>query len=562
LGQNPLVTMLKSIFIKGLAVVNSLDLELDQGMTVLSGETGAGKSILLTAMKLCLGERADSNLLRPGVEKASITLTFQLEADSAALAWLHNNDLEDELCIIRRTISKNGPSRTYINGQPVNLKTMQALSSHLIGIHGQHAHLELLQTSKQRQLIDNACGDKSRLSDCTKAYLQWKELTDEYLGLTEGRSDNENEKQLLRYQIEELEHANIEQLDYQKLLSEHTRLSNMGKITELAESQASSLYESDNAIHSQISRSIQQLEALSELAPIFSSALEQINEAAILVQEAGHDIRHQLDSLDNDEQQIQTVERTLSEVHDLARKLHVTPETIKDCYLEVCEKLDKIEGSDQRLEQLSIEIKSAEENYQKIAQQLHKQRTLKASELSNSISKSIQMLGLPDGKLIIEVTQEKSSTPLANGLDTIQFNITTNPGMPAQPLAKVASGGELSRISLAIQLVTNQQKSTSTLVFDEVDAGIGGGIAETVGNSLRTLASNRQVICVTHLPQVASQGHQHLFVYKHKEKNQTETRVSLLSNEQRIEEIARMLGGKELSEKTLAHAQEMLENAR
>jgi DNA repair protein RecN (Recombination protein N) len=533
--------MLKSIHIKGLAVVDSLQLELNQGMTVLTGETGAGKSILLTAMKLCLGERADTGLLRPGAEKADITLVFDIHKNSSSYKWLIDNDLEEEDCIIRRTINKDGRSRSYINGQAVNLKVMQAFASHLISIHGQHAHLELLQASKQRQLLDGASGESSKLHCCKQAYKQWKTLTDEYLKLTNGNIDNENEKQLLRYQLNELEQAGVEDLNYDALSTEHTRLSNMGKIIEIGQAQIEKLYENDHtSIHSQLSESLQELENLSELAPEFSEPTEQISEAVIQIQEASRELRNKLDQQESYPEELNIVDNKLILIHELSHKLHAEPYQLKDTFLKLSGQLNVLESSEERINELQADIETSKKAYFNIANELHSQRILKAQDLSQHITKTLKTLGLPDGQFTICVEKIQDTSPQPFGIDNIEFTVSTNPGHPDKALAKVASGGELSRISLAIQVVANSSKTTPTLVFDEVDAGIGGGVAETVGSNLRSLSVDKQVLCVTHLPQVASQGHQHLLISKSKKNSTTETHVNQLSNKQRVDEISRI----------------------
>jgi DNA repair protein RecN (Recombination protein N) len=555
--------MLNSIDIKGLAVVDKLNLELQQGMTVLTGETGAGKSILLTAMKLCLGERADASLLRPGVDKADITLDFIIDKSPSALYWLEQNELEDGSdCIIRRTINSDGRSRAFINGQAVNLKSLQQLSAHLINIHGQHAHLDLLQAHKQSELLDNYQASQSSLHNCQHAYEHWKKLNDELQTLTEGNNDNESEKQLLKYQIQELEQADIIHIDYDELVQEHNLASNMSKIIELAEKQACVLYEDEtNSIHTQLGRSAHELELLAELSSKFQPLSEQINETVIQLQETSRDLRHQIDQQETDPESLNLLDKQLIKIHDLARKLHVEPQQLLEKFNELVSRLDMLENRDERLNSLQQEIKQALVEYSGAAKILHQQRSETASKLSKKITVTLKTLGLPDGELSIKVSALLNELPRRNGLDDISFLITTNPGMPQSPISKVASGGELSRISLAIQVVTTQSNTTPTLVFDEVDAGIGGGVAETVGLCLREIASNRQVLCVTHLPQVASQGHQHLYVSKNKVEDQTKTEISLLANKHRVEEVARMLGGINMSATTIAHAKEMLEKA-
>jgi len=553
--------MLKSIDIKGLAVVDQLNLELEQGMTALTGETGAGKSILLTAMKLCIGERADANLLRPGVNKADISLDFDINNTATAYQWLVENDLDDDRdCLIRRTISADGRSKAYINGQAVNLKTLQQLSEHLISIHGQHAHLDLLHTNKQCHLLDASLASQTTLHNCLDSFEQWKILNNELLNLTDGNEDNDSEKQLLAYQINELEQANIIHLDYDKLVQEHSLASNMSKIIELSENQIHTLYEAESSsIHSQLSNVSHELEVLTELSAEFSVVSEQVKESAIQVQEACRDLRALIDKQEDDPERLSLLDHQLSVIHELARKLHIEPQQLVEKYDELSSRLELLEHRNERLESIQQDIASAEKHYEKASKLLHHERVEAALKLSADITKTLKTLGLPDGHLNIDVAYSKQQKPQKNGLDDVSFLVTTNPGMPASPIGKVASGGELSRISLAIQVVTTKSNTTPTLVFDEVDAGIGGGVAETVGLCLRDIASDRQVLCVTHLPQVAAQGHQHLFVSKHKDNKQTKTQIDSLSQMERINEVARMLGGIDMSDKTIAHAKEMVE---
>lgn len=555
--------MLKSIDIKGLAVVDQLNLELEQGMTVLTGETGAGKSILLTAMKLCLGERADASLLRPGANKADLSLEFDITDLPASRQWLIDNDLDDQGdCFIRRTINADGRSKAYINGQVVNLKALQQLSKHLINIHGQHAHLDLLHPGKQCELVDSSLPSQALLLECRKQYSHWKQLTEELHHLTDGNEDNESEKQLLKYQINELEQANIIHIDYDELVQEHALASNMRKIIETSAHQIDILYENENAsIYSQINNVSHELELLADLAPEFTSVGEQIKEASIQIQEASRDLRHQIDQQEDDPEKLSLLDQQLSSIHELARKLHVEPSQLSDKYNQLTARLDLLENRNEKLSALQLDIAEAETLYRKQAELLHNERKQHALKLSRNITNTLKTLGLPDGKLNISVNHLAKQPPQKNGLDDVVFLISTNPGMPDSPIGKVASGGELSRISLAIQVVTSRRNTTPTLVFDEVDAGIGGGVAETVGIRLRELACDRQVLCVTHLPQVASQGHQHLLVSKQKSQQQTKTKIDSLNQTQRINEVARMLGGIDLSDKTIAHAKEMVEKA-
>jgi len=554
--------MLQSIHIKGLAVVESLNLELNQGLTVLTGETGAGKSILLTAMKLCLGERADNGLVRPGTDKADITLEFDINEIASAKKWLVNNDIDDDECIIRRTVGSDGRSSAFINGVKVNLKSLQSFSQYLVSIHGQHAHLDLLHSSKQCQLLDDSCSSKTTLKQCQIAFRHWRMLSDELSNITGGNTDNENEKRLLTYQIDELELADIANLAYDDLVSEHNRLSNMNRIIEIGETQVQTLYERDSmSIHAQLSSSQLALCELAELSDSFSDTAEQINDALIQLHEASKELRHTLDQQSADPEQLNHLDKRLSTTHELARKLHVEPHELPNQLLKLKQQLKKLENNEERLSNITNEISQAKSDYSNAAKALSTLRNKEGKTLQKKITNTLKTLGLPDGHFSIKVNFDADSLPQENGLDSVQFLVTTNPGMPAMPINKVASGGELSRISLAIQVVATQANITPTLVFDEVDAGIGGGVAETVGLKLKELAHNKQILCVTHLPQVASQGNTHLYVKKSKGSDQTKMLVQTLQSEQRIEEVARMLGGVDISDKTLAHAQEMLEKA-
>lgn len=553
--------MLTSIDIKGLAVVDQLNLELEQGMSVLSGETGAGKSILLTAMKLCLGERADASLLRHGASKADISLDFDVSQTISAKNWLNDNELaENDDCIIRRTINADGRSKAFINGHVVNLKILQKLSAHLISIHGQHAHLDLLLPVKQCQLLDASLPSQDKLNKCNEHYNTWKKLHHELLELTDGNDDNDSEKELLKYQINELEQADIIHIDYAELVQEHTTAANMSKIIEIAERQISVLYEDENrAIHSLLSTTTNELEELTGLSNKFTEIFEQVQEATIQIQEASRDLRHLVDQQSNDPETMAKFDRQLSSIHSLARKLHTEPQQLPEKYNGLVHRLALLENRNERLNTIKQDIENSYEHYESSAKSLHEQRLKTALQLSGNITKTLKTLGLPDGFLNIDTTYTPQKKPQKNGFDSVSFLVTTNPGLPASPIGKVASGGELSRIGLAIQVVTSQNNNIPTLVFDEVDAGIGGGVAETVGMCLRNIAVNRQVLCVTHLPQVASQGHQHLFVSKNKDNEQTKTQITTLDKTTRIHEVARMLGGINMSDTTLAHAKEMLE---
>lgn len=555
--------MLKSLHIKGLAVVDELHLDFSPGMTVLTGETGAGKSILLTAMGLCLGDRADSSYIRPGVDRAEVSLEFSVSDVGSASDWLQQHELDDDdLCIIRRTIHADGRSRAFINGQPMTLQRLQNLTEHLINIHGQHDHLNLLQADQQRQLLDDALPDQQLIHQCRDAYQSLQSLLREQQQLTGESGDHTQQKELLRYRIEELETARVAELDYQALLAEHAQLANMEQILAIGQSQLDRLIENDEqSLHGLLSDSQQQLQQLASLSVDFEPVAQQIQEMLIQLQETCRDLRHSLDGKELDPAQLAELDERLSHIHRLARKLQVSPEELADTLTSLQAQLAALERQDQRVNQLQSEIEQAQATYQQCASLLSTARCDAATSLSQQISSTLSTLGMPDGKFLIQVDHDPDAPPSRHGQDHIRFCVTTNPGLPIKPMAKVASGGELSRICLAIQVIVTEQTSAPTLIFDEVDSGIGGGVAETVGSRLRQIGQTQQVFCVTHLPQVAAQGHQHLFVSKVRSEDSTSSRVNALNGKQRTQEIARMLGGLDISQKTLAHAEEMLQLA-
>ncbi len=552
--------MLLNLNIIDLAVVKSLDLDLEKGMSVLTGETGAGKSILLTALGLALGDRADSGYVRPDSKRAEINLEFDLADAPLAQQWLKDNELDvEQQCLIRRVVNSDGRSKAYINNRPVTLQALQELSEKLVEIHGQHAHLTLLNADEQRRLLDSYAKNQPLLDSVNACYRQWHQTSKELANLIKSSVDQTEREELLRYQIEELQQLDLANFSYAELSEEHGKLANLGQILITGQAQVDMLYEDDRqSVNQMLNHSLVELNYIAQFAPELNEICTMLSEAQIQVEEASLQLRRFLESQEADPHRLETLENQLGIIHSLSRKHHVTPDELPELVSKLEQELDGLTHSSERIEALTESAKQLFGQYNQLAAELSGQRSLSGKKLQQLISAMIKELGMPQGEFLVDIGVLDSDTPKLNGKDKIEFLVSANPGLPAKPLAKVASGGELSRISLAIQVTTSSDKTTPTMIFDEVDSGIGGGIAEIVGQKLRSLSRNRQVMCVTHLPQVAAQAHHHLYVEKNNRTDITSSNVRLLETEERVEEIARMLGGVNITANTLAHAKEML----
>ena len=553
--------MLLNLSILDLAIVKTLQLDLSQGMTVLTGETGAGKSILLTALGLALGERATADYVRPNCKRAEINLEFDLTATPLALKWLQDNDFdENQQCLIRRIVNSDGRSKAFINNRPVTLQTLQTFTRQLVEIHGQHAHLTLLESDEQRRLLDNY-GKNSELLVCLNGCFQaWQQAQKELQQLQKKQSEAQQREALLRYQLEELEALNLAQFDYVELSDSHRKLANLEQILTTGQTEIDTLYDEDNSVHRQLKNSLKALTHIEQFAPELKPVSTLLNEAKIQIEEAIYELRSFLESQDADPSQLQEIEQQLSVLQTLSRKHHVKPEALFEFQQRLENELAQLSHSGERIAELERVTVEYQQAYFPLASELTAQRQKSAKKLQQHISRMMKELGMPNGDFLIDVNALETEIPKLNGNDSVTFLISANIGLPPKPLSKVASGGELSRISLAIQVTTANDKTMPTMIFDEVDSGIGGGIAEIVGQKLRQLSGNRQVLCVTHLPQVAAQAHQHLYVEKQHDSEMTVSQVRLLSEEERVIETARMLGGVQLTANTLAHAREMLFN--
>lgn len=551
--------MLLSLSILDLAIVKALQLDLSQGMTVLTGETGAGKSILLTALGLALGERATADYVRPNCKRAEVNLEFDLTASPYALTWLQENEFDENgQCLIRRVISNDGRSKAFINNRPVTLQTLQTFTRQLVEIHGQHAHLTLLESDEQRRLLDNYGKTAPLLEQVNACFKNWQTAQHELQHLQKKQFQAQQREALLRYQLDELEALNLGQFDYSALSETHKKLANLEQILMTGQNELDVLYDADKSAFRQLKNSLKALTGLEQFAPELQSVNLLLNEAQIQIEEAMYELRHFLESQEADPAQLQEIEQQLGVLQTLSRKHHVKPEELFALQQNLETELAQLNHSSERIEELEKLTAQYQQDYFPLAEKLTSQRQKSAKKLQQHISKMMKELGMPNGEFLVEVNVLATDTPKLNGNDSVVFLISANVGLPAKPLTKVASGGELSRISLAIQVTTASDKTTPTMIFDEVDSGIGGGIAEIVGQKLNQLSKNRQVLCVTHLPQVAAQAHQHLYVEKQHHSDMTASKVRLLDNEERVLETARMLGGVEMTENTLAHAREML----
>lgn len=555
--------MLQHLHIRDFAIVAKLDVEFDAGLTVVTGETGAGKSIAIDALALALGERADAGVIRPGCRRSEVTAGFAVPPDHAAATWLRENDLFDNHeCMLRRVIEADKPSRGFINGRPVPIQMLRDLGELLVDIHGQHEHQSLLKRDAQRQVLDDFAGLTEPVERLGGHYRSLTALTERLDTLKRESADREARIELLRYQVRELEALNLAADELPQLEEEHARLAHGAQLLEGAQAAAQIVYDDEeNSTAQQLARAIARLEALSEYDSRLGEIAALLNDAVIQVDEAAARLHHYLDGMELDPNRLEWLDRRLGTAHDLARKHRVKAEELPAVRTRLTTELGDIENFDANLAKLEQDIAAEHKAYAALAAEIGKGRRAAGTRLGAAVSARMQELGMPGGKFEISLAPLAESEIGAHGLERIEFLVSANPGQPPKPLAKVASGGELSRISLALQVVTAAVGRIPTLIFDEVDVGVGGRVAEIVGQQLRALAGSRQVLCITHLAQVAALGQAHLSVAKRTEAGATLADVKALDEKARVQEIARMIGGIEISKQTLAHAQDMLARA-
>ena len=555
--------MLTQLTINNFAIVRQLEIELAKGMSVITGETGAGKSIAIDALGLCLVQRIETSMVREGQERAEICATFFIEPTNPAYQWLQAQELQDpdnpSDCILRRVINADGRSKAFINSTPVSASQLKEIGQYLIHINGQHASQLLLKNDYQLQLVDSFAHHHDLLAQMREDYRAWKNLQTQVKTFQQKVAENEAKKQLLQYQVEELDEFALRPNEYLELEEDQRRLSNSEQLTQLSQSALQLLSENETvSIDSMLYRATQYIDELSELDPRYASVQTMLNDALIQVQEATSEVQHLASHIEQDPMLLQEIEQRLGQALQLARKHNVKPEELVEWHQKLKAELTALLDFSESEERLILEEKAAFEKMQNTAKQLHESRCQAAEKLAQQVTHSIKGLAMENAEFFIEVNSDLTKVA-ANGADNIVFTLRSNLGQQAQPLAKVASGGELSRISLAIQVLTSDQSAIPTLIFDEVDVGISGKTASVVGKLLRQLGDKCQVLCVTHLPQVACHGHHQFNVEKFTVDDKTETKMTALSQEERVPALARLLGGSEITDLALANAQEMLD---
>ena len=554
--------MLTHIHIRDFAIVDELELEFAGGMTALTGETGAGKSILVDALGLVLGDRAGVEAIRHGADKAEISAAFQITMLPAVRAWLQDQDLEaDDECQLRRIIGREGRSRAYINGRPTPVQSLKEIGELLADIHGQHEHQSLLRRDIQRELLDTYASHGAEVTALTALYREHKTQSDELERLRGAAQDRSARSELLRFHIQELETLDLGAGELQQLEEEHGRLANAGRLLETCQRAVAALYEDEVSATGLLGHAQAELQELVRIDPKLQSICELLNGALIQAREASDELRSYSDAMELDPARLDWIDQRIASIQALARKHRCKTEELNALLERSRQEFEQLEHADEHFDTLERNITRLAKHYHVLALKIRKQRLLAATELGQKISSAMHELGMPGGRFNIALEDLPADELTAHGLDRIEFRVSANPGQPPLALTKVASGGELSRISLAIQVIATHASPVSTLVFDEVDTGIGGGVAEVVGRQLRALGERCQVLCVTHLPQVAAQAHQHCQVQKLTGDETTRTRIRPLAGKERVNEIARMLGGIEVTASTLAHAEEMIDKA-
>jgi len=555
--------MLTHLQIRDFAIIDAVELELRSGLSVLTGETGAGKSIVVDALQLLAGGRAGAEVVRHGSERAELCATFALDRSADGLRrWLEEQSLGggNELAV-RRVIGSDGRSRAYLNGQSVPLQLLRDAGNRLIDIHGQHEFQSLTRAAAQRELLDGYADLRALVGQVSIAHRLWLERLNRTLELESAARDRDARLELLRYQVQELAALRLGAGEVDALGEERARLANCGRLAAGAHAALAELYENEgSSALGAVSRALQSLRPVLALDAKLGPLVPMLEEAAIHVREASRELEHYRESLDVDAARQEEVERRLSAIEELARKHRVTATELPARALQLGGELDSLERAESDLAALRRELAAALEAYRSRAQELSAKRRAAARALGRDISARMQTLGMAGGRFEAEVAQSGNAEPSPYGIDSIEFRVSANPGQPPRALAKVASGGELARLSLAVQVSCAAEESRC-MVFDEVDAGIGGAVAEIVGRELRALGARGQVLCVTHLPQVASQAHHHLQVSKLSDGRSTRTTLTELTADDRVEELARMLGGIEVTSRAREHARDMLAGA-
>ena len=555
--------MLSLITVRNYAVIDEVDVEFQPGMSVLTGETGAGKSILVDALGLALGDRADAGAVRTGCREARISVLFECPRGHPALNWLTERGLDQgRTCVLRRIVSAKGRSRAFVNNQPATLQDLRSVGSRLVNIHGQGAHQALMQAQAQRGIVDHHGNHLELARRVAAAFGAWRSCQDEYEAQRQRGADRASEIELLSFQVRELENLGFQDGELDTLQEERSRLANVDRLAGSVESALSGLFERDHGSAQElIAQAQRELSDARNLDPSLGDAADLLSEAEIQVQEAVRGLASYRDRLEPDPQRLDWVESRLATIRSLALRHGVEEAELGTVLATLRSRIAAHGNAAESLEAARQRVRQSRDAYFKAAENLSSARLQSAASLGESVGAQMAVLGLPKGRFRADIGRKPNDRADATGLDRIDFQVSLNPGQEFGPLSRVASGGELSRISLALEVVAAGATTIPTLVFDEVDSGIGGGVAEIVGRRLADIATHRQVLCVTHLAQVASQGQQHYRVLKQSGEQSTQTGVRCLSAEERVEELARMLGGVEITARTRAHAEEMIERA-
>ena len=555
--------MLTGLYIRDFAVVHALELSLDRGLTVLTGETGAGKSILIDALALTLGERAETSAIRHGATRADISASFQLPRTHSATRWLVENSLDaDGDCVLRRVIETDKGSKGFINARPVPIQMLRELGELLVDIHGQHEHQSLLKRDAQRQLLDDYAGLSDEVASLGALYDELRAIAERLATLKRESSDRESRLELVRFQVNELQALDLKPGEVTEIEEEHRKLANGAELLDGAQAAAQMLTDDEEmSVSALLARASSRLEQLAEVDPKLAEVVKLVSEAAINTDEAAGLVHQYLDRLELDPNRLAWLDERLGTMHDLARKHRVEANELPAILARLATELSDLEDYDVNLDKLEASRRAAETCYREHAGKISKARAAAAKKLAKAVTAKMQELGMAGGRFDIALTALAEDEISATGLEWIEFLVSANPGQPLKPLNKVASGGEISRISLAIQVVIASLGRIPTLIFDEVDVGVGGRVAEIVGQLLRDIGGSRQVLCITHLAQVAALGHHHVRVNKDTKANETWISVQPLSAADRVQEIARMIGGVEISNQTIAHAEDMLARA-
>ena len=555
--------MLTHLQVADFAIIEAVEIELAGGLTALTGETGAGKSILVDAVMLAIGGRATSDMVRHGAERAEITATFDVGDNPEALAWLAEQSLEhDGEVVLRRVLGADGRSRLYVNGQTLTAQVVRELGATLIDIHGQQEFLSLVRRDAQRLLLDEHGDHAALLQPVGELAARWRQLAREHGELLAAAAERGSRLELLRYQVGELAALALGEGEAEALAEEQARLSNRGRLAEAAGGALALAYDGDGAdAHATASRAASQVRAAAELDSRLGEPLRLLQEAAILLKEAAGDLSGYLESLDVDPARQDWVERRVAAIEELARKHRVAPTGLPAQLEALREELRQLENSEVTLAGLERRLAETRAQYATAAAALGKARLAAAKQLSGAVTNLMALLGMPGGRMEIVVTADAQAEPTPAGADSVEFLVSANPGQPVRPIAKVASGGELSRISLAVQVAAAHRLARTCMIFDEVDAGVGGAVAEMVGRQLGELGNRGQVLCVTHLAQVASQARHQVRVSKITDGRHSRMTVAELGQGERVEELARMLGGVDITRKARDHAREMLKAA-